>query len=238
MEQLYDTYARLYDAIYFKEEQYQKEINFLMEIKSKKNLNILDLCGGTGSHANILINHGHNVLIVDQSGPMIDVAKKKNPLIRTIQQDIFSFKTDEKFDLILCMYGAIHYTESINQIKELIKSFVNILNDGGKVVFDLRYSINLPENNQLDYNNGYWNRKFWKIKKGRDYSDIYVVTAFNQKEHFLDVHNLYHCDPFLFQSMFIESGFCKVDLYENYSILKPFDKGTKSDIAVLVASIR
>jgi len=235
MEELYDTYARLYDIIYFKEEQYQREVDFLTKIKSGDSLNILDLCGGTGSHANLLVNKGHHVVVVDRSQSMLKIAGRKNPMIQTVHEDIFKYKTNEKFDLVTCMYGAIHYTESITLLKKLIGNISKILNKNGKVIFDLRYTKNLPENNQLDSNNGYWNRKFFKIGKGVKNSDVYVVTAFNREEHFMDVHNLYHCDPFFFQSLFLEAGFKKVDLFENYSLQKSFDVMSKSDIAVLVA---
>ena len=235
MEELYDAYARLYDIIYYKEELYQKEVDFLINVKPGDSLKILDLCGGTGSHANLLVKRGHHVVIVDRSMPMLEIARKKNLAIKTINEDIYKYKTNEKFDLITCMYGAIHYTESISLLKKLIKNSLKILNQNGKVIFDLRYSKNLPENNQLDYNNGYWNRKFWKIRKGVKKSDIYVVTAFNREEHFMDVHNLYHCDPFFYQALFLEAGFKKVDLFENYSLQKSFDEMSKSDIVVLVA---
>lgn len=235
MEELYDTYARLYDIIYYKEEQYQREVDFLINVKPDDSLKILDLCGGTGSHANLLVKKGHQVVVVDRSLPMLEIARKKNSSIKTINEDICKYKTKEKFDLITCMYGAIHYTESISQLKKLIQNSLKMLKKNGKVIFDLRYFKNLPENNQLDYNNGYWNRKFFKIGKGVKSSDIYVVTAFNCEEHFMDVHNLYHCDPFFFHALFLEAGFKKVDLFENYSLQKSFDEMSKSDIAVLVA---
>lgn len=236
MEELYTTYARLYDIIYYKEEKYQDEVNFLLMHKPESCLNILDLCGGTGSHANLLVMMGHQVTIVDRSSAMLEIAKKKNPLVKVVNKDIFTFNSSEKFDLVLCMYGAIHYTESAYLISTLIKRLPQFLKSQGKVVFDLRCSPNLPENNQLDFNNGYWNRKFFRIGKGIKNSDLYVVTAFNREEHFLDVHNLYYCDPFLFVKMFKDAGFCNVHLNDGYTPKVEYNRNSKNDIAVLVAS--
>jgi len=235
MEDLYQQYARIYDIIYYKEPLYRKEVSYIESLNGKKGMDILDLCGGTGSHANLLIRDGHHVTIVDRSPFMLEVAKKKNPDIRTVQSDIFEFDLCDDYDMILCMYGAIHYTEDLNRIRKLIKALRLHLKPGGKVLFDLRHSENLPENNGLEINNGWWNRKFWKRKKGVRDSDIYVVTAFNREEHFLDVHNLFHCDPFLYQKMFREAGFEKVNLYDGYTQV-PFIPSNGGNIVVLVAS--
>lgn len=235
MEDLYAAYARLYDFIYYKEPLYRKEVDFIEMVGEKKGMNILDLCGGTGSHANMLIGDGHHVTIVDRSPDMLAVARKKNPLIRTIQSDIFDYSFCEDYDMILCMYGAIHYTEDLDRIHTLLKTLHTHLKPGGKVLFDLRFSDNLPENNGLEMNNGWWNRKIWKRKKGVRGSDIYVVTAFNREEHFLDVHNLFHCNPFLYQKMFKTAGFENVCLYEGYT-QAPFIPANGGNIVVLVAS--
>lgn len=234
MEDLYKDYAKIYDIIYYKEPLYRKEVDYI-ETLAPPPLEILDLCGGTGSHANMLINDGYNVTIVDRSEYMLKIARQKNHKIKIVCSDIFQYEFDQRYDIILCMYGAIHYSKDLNQIQQLISRLHQHLNSGGKVLFDLRYSDNLPENNGLEENNGWWNRKFWKRKKGVDGSDIYVVTAFNREEHFLDVHNLYHCDPFLYRDMFLKAGFTQVDLYDGYSKI-PFIPANGGNIVVLVAS--
>lgn len=235
MEDLYKEYARIYDIIYFKESLYRKEVNFIESVGDSEQMEILDLCGGTGSHANMLINDGHSVTIVDRSIDMLKVARQKNHQIKTILSDIFEYDFDINYDMIICMYGAIHYTNDLQQIQKLIGRMRQHLKTGGKVLFDLRFSDNLPENNGLEKNNGWWNRKFWKRKKGVDSSDIYVVTAFNQEEHFLDVHNLYYCDPFLYQDMFRKAGFKNVSLFDGYTDI-PFDPANGGNIVVLIAS--
>ena len=235
MECLYKEYARIYDTIYFKEPQYRKEVNFIENIGGGERMEILDLCGGTGSHANMLIGDGHLVTIVDRSEDMLNVARNKNQKIKTIYSDIFEYGFDSNYDMVLCMYGAIHYNKDLQQIQKLIEKIRQHLKPGGKVLFDLRYSDNLPEDNGLEENNGWWNRKFWRIKKGVGGSDIYVVTAFNRKEHFLDVHNLYHCDPFLYKNMFENAGFVDVSLYDGYTRV-PFDPANGGNIVVLVAT--
>jgi len=234
MEGLYKEYAKIYDIIYYKEALYRKEVDYIESIAPPP-LKILDLCGGTGSHANLLINDGYDVTIVDRSDSMLKIAQQKNKRIKTVCSDIFQFEFDGEYDIILCMYGAIHYTNDLNQIKCLIERLLYHLNPGGKVLFDLRYSDNLPEDNGLEINNGWWNRKFWKRKKGVDGSDIYVVTAFNKEHHFLEVHNLYHCDPFLFRDMFLKGGFAQVDLYDGYT-KTPFIATKGGNVVVLVAS--
>lgn len=236
MEDLYREYARIYDTIYFKEPLYRKEVSYIESVGVSEHLDILDLCGGTGSHANLLICDGHHVTIVDRSPYMLEEARKKNPAIRTIESDIFEFVPQTSYDMILCMYGAIHYASDLTKIEKLVANLPHYLKPGGKVLFDLRHSDNLPENNGLEMNNGWWNRKFWKRKKGVNGSDIYVVTAFNQEEHFLDVHNLYYCDPFLFQEMFVKAGFSNVNLFDGYTNLK-FDPSNGGNIVVLVASL-
>lgn len=234
MEDLYKDYARIYDIIYYKEPLYRKAADYIEKVGHRTEMDILDLCGGTGSHANLLIGDGHHVTIVDQSPYMLDVARNKNSAIRIIESDIFTYVPDTAYDMILCMYGAIHYTEELDKIQRLIALLRKHLKPGGKVLFELRFSDKLPEQNGLEMNNGWWNRKFFKRKKGINGSDLYVVTAFNREEHFLDIHNLYHCDPFLYRDMFQEAGFTKISLYDDYTETA-FDPIMSKDVVVLVA---
>ena len=72
-------YADAYDYLY-QDKDYKKECDFLEEIFSKFSSgvkSVLDLGCGTGGHAAILAKRGYQVVGVDRSEEMIEIAKKK-----------------------------------------------------------------------------------------------------------------------------------------------------------------
>ena len=100
-----------------------------------KNKTVLDLGCGAGGSAKKLIELGaKNVLGIDLSTKMIEVANKENCSIN-IKYQVMSMneidKIDEKFDLVISSL-AIHYIEDY---VGLCKKVYNLLNDGGEFVF-------------------------------------------------------------------------------------------------------
>ena len=121
-------------------------------VKSRKDLKqmkILDLCGGTGSHADVFTGYVNRLTIVDRSEDVLKVTRNKNRLIRTVHLNIFEYSFDMDYNIILCMYGAIHYNKDLQKIQQLIRKTKQYLKPGGKVLSDFRYSDYLRENNCL-----------------------------------------------------------------------------------------
>ena len=80
MNEIFSKYADYYDALY-KDKNYNDESRYIERLINKfagKKLNILELGCGSGSHAFRLQAKGHNIVAIDRSKKMINLAKKKD----------------------------------------------------------------------------------------------------------------------------------------------------------------
>lgn len=107
---------------------------FLNDCKSR----ILDLGCGMGHYSNYMYNKGFNVLGIDFSEKMINIAKKNNPNIDFIISDICELKTieNQKFDGIVLAYVLQHLSKK--EVLTLFKSINDHLNPKAKILIFLR----------------------------------------------------------------------------------------------------
>ncbi len=142
-EQLYGKYAKYYDKIYEKFDL-EKESDFIKRVadkhKSSEGYLLLDVACGTGRHVEFLKNY-YNILGVDISPEMLRIAESKFPEVEFILGDMKKLDIEEKFDVVLCMFSAVNYNTTIEELKTTITSFYNHLKNGGILIFDL--GINL-----------------------------------------------------------------------------------------------
>ncbi len=99
---------------------------------------ILDIGAGTGSlSAEMKENHQLDVVCVDYSKQMIDIAKREHPDLKMIQMDLrkLDFPND-RFDGIFANYSLIH-TEEKDMVTSL-SDISNILKSGGYVYLALQ----------------------------------------------------------------------------------------------------
>lgn len=147
-EDLYKKFAGYYDKIYEKVD-YVKEAEFIKwTVKTHKQNDgkkLLDVACGTGTHASILVKD-FQVLGVDISENMMEIARKKVPDAQFIHGDMKKLDLREKFDVVTCMFSAIHYNISYMELETTLQNFYNHLNDGGVVIFD----FGLNQNNWIE----------------------------------------------------------------------------------------
>src|SRR5258705_9038405 len=118
MDNINDTY---FDG-YYKEiwramipdELTRKEIEFIVPYFNLQPGNkVLDLMCGYGRHAIALAKKDISVTAVDNLGDYINeirqVAEKENLPIKAVQSGVVEYKTDDKFDLILCMGNSLNF---------------------------------------------------------------------------------------------------------------------------------
>ncbi len=129
-------YNQLYSALRPKEltESEVSLINFI----TKPNSKILDVGGGTGRHAKILAQLGFKVTLVDSSHGMLRELNNGNHNIYVINKNIYTFKTKQKYDLIILMWNtfneiAVTKKDAIRLLKILSK----LLKTNGKILINI-----------------------------------------------------------------------------------------------------
>jgi ubiquinone/menaquinone biosynthesis C-methylase UbiE len=138
-EQLYNNFARYYDRIYEKLD-HEKEVEFVKwavcKHKNSESNELLDIACGTGRHA-IFLKNDFEILGVDISREMLKIAREKVPDVEFVSGDMKKLDLRRKFDVIICMFSAMNYNTTLEELERTLTNFHDHLKDGGVLVFDL-----------------------------------------------------------------------------------------------------
>lgn len=149
MDNNYNRFAPYYRLFIQESGHLKNEQNTLEQIIKEINIplgsRILDAACGTGDALYFLYRRGfRNLTGVDVSSNMIDQARQ---LLSDISYYNCSWMNIEKnakgpFDLLFIISISILHVDSAEELKTVIKSFYNILDEAGILVLDNRYWIN------------------------------------------------------------------------------------------------
>ncbi len=125
----FDAFATEYD---FATTLQSKHDFFTKNLSSSKGA-VLDIGCGSGILALELAKYYDNVVAVDLSEKLLDIARQKRsaPNIEYIQMDVSSLEFDRQFDLIVSATTFHH----LKHLPTTFKSIKKLLNRHGKVVF-------------------------------------------------------------------------------------------------------
>ncbi len=133
-------YSELYDLIYEKKD-YKEECERLKKffIHNKKIKNILDLGCGTCNHSIIISKWGYDILAIDQSSQMLEIAKeklKKNKItnIKLLNKNIEKLELKNvSYDVVLLLFNVAGYLNNFSNFLINIKRFMR---KGALLIFD------------------------------------------------------------------------------------------------------
>ena len=139
----FNLYAQYYDLLY-KDKAYKKEAKYIHSLIQKYKPNaktILSLGCGTGKYEFELEKLGYEVVGVDISQQMIDIANisKGESKCEFIQGDIRNVRLDRKFDVVISMFHVMCYQTSNEDLLKAFKTSSAHLNKGGIFLFDFWY---------------------------------------------------------------------------------------------------
>ncbi len=140
--QLYKKFAVYYDKIY-KNVDYAGESEFINwaveEHKNSKGCKLLDVACGTGNHAHILKNN-FKVTGVDINDDMLKIARQKISEANFLKGDMKDLDLKAMFDVVICIFSAIHYNTGYSELEGTLTNFYNHLEDGGILIYDLSFN--------------------------------------------------------------------------------------------------
>ena len=118
-EKIYDKfYSKIYDKLFYSD----SKINFeITQIKnntfkmSESKMKILDIGCGTGQHIYHLKNY--NIIGLDQSNDMLQIARKKSPKVKFIKDNMNNSNIfdNNRFSHIMVLYFVIYYQNDLNK---------------------------------------------------------------------------------------------------------------------------
>ncbi len=137
-------YSSFYDLIY-KDKKYTKEILSIKKIIKKyhkKPKNLLEFGCGTGNHSNLLSKLNLDVLGIDKSPFMLNIAKKKygkNTKLKFLKSDINKLKIKKRFDIVSALFHILSYQIQEEKIEKFFINSHRHLKKNGILIFDFWY---------------------------------------------------------------------------------------------------
>ena len=219
--ELYKKFAKYYDDIYsFK--KYDLEVEFLESVFKKYNIHgkdVLDVACGTGNHDRRLVKHGYAVTGVDLNKEMLKIARKKVPQATYKQGNMQDFNLKKKFDAVLCMFTAMNYNLTLDDVVKTLMNFKRHLKDGGVLVFDCppprphRVSGHIFSDEAA---------VLYERKEHGELSEMILYWMFGKKENaevIKDSHLMHYYSEKELRSAVRKAGL-KCDIYYDFSIKK------------------
>jgi SAM-dependent methyltransferase len=180
--------ANLYDTNY-KSKNYKLESEFIINTitnfskKDSKEMNILDIGCGTGTHISFLSSYFANLVGVDSSSDMIHLAKQKYKQIKNVDflcSDINDLKnrfTPNYFDIVTLLYSVSGYLGPVDNLISKIKNLSSIMKENAILILDywdiklLNYEYEIMRQKVLEFKDS----QYKKISIGKiDPSNTFV----------------------------------------------------------------
>ena len=138
---MYGSFAKGYHKI-MAENDYERFADYYEKIFEKLGVNpslVLDLGCGSGSLTSIMADRGYDMIGIDISPEMLNIAKNENQRdnILYLCQDMRSFELYGTVDAIYSSLDCVNYLTSPKDILKMLKLLKNYLNPGGIMIFDM-----------------------------------------------------------------------------------------------------
>lgn len=140
--------AKFYDALYhFKDyEAASKQIKKLADQHDVKGKRLLDVGCGTGKHIEFL-QQSFQTQGLDISPELLSVARSRCSKVLFWEANMVNFDLNQQFDIITCLFSAIAYVKTLENMELSIANMANHLAIGGLLIVEPWIS---PENYWLN----------------------------------------------------------------------------------------
>ena len=140
----YAKSAYIYDAIYASQGKnyLQESAQLLAIIKAHKQSpgnRLLDVACGTGRHIEVF-KRQYEVEGVDREPDMLAIAQERHPEVGFHQADMLSFELEQGFDAIVCLFSAIGYSQTEENLHQALATMGRHAVPGGVVIVEPWFS--------------------------------------------------------------------------------------------------
>lgn len=112
-----------------------RDIHNLIQQRSPQASILLDVACGTGRHLAHLQRY-YDVAGIDLDPAMLGQARTRLPGIQLIEGDMRSFRLDRRFDAVTCLFSAIGYMTTTDELDAAVANMADHLNSGGVLIID------------------------------------------------------------------------------------------------------
>lgn len=139
----YQTFAYLYDEL-TQNVEYEKRCDYILSFFEKNGIKsgvVLDLACGTGSMSIPFMKKGYNIIGVDYSEEMLEIASNRLSEVGNnfslLKAKMQEFELSEKADACICCLDSINHLNNIDDVQATFKNVYDSLNNNGLFVFDV-----------------------------------------------------------------------------------------------------
>jgi SAM-dependent methyltransferase len=178
---VYDALAPIYDRI-MNHVSYDEWFRLIGRVIEKflpvENPAILELGGGTGALAELLIERGYRYRGSDRCPSMCRAARRRG--VRFFCADGRSIPVKGRFDLVLFLYDGINYLPSLDDYTRLFNEVWSVLSPGGIFLFDITTEANSLHHfrNYLEFEDwgdySYTRRSYYNKDTMRQHNDFTI----------------------------------------------------------------
>jgi SAM-dependent methyltransferase len=139
---MYEKTAAFYDEIYhFKDyEAEARRLRGMIErYQRTQGDRLLDVACGTGKHLACL-GDGFTATGIDLDPKMIEIASRRLPKVAFHVDDMVTFKLDQTYDVILCLFSSIGYVRTSARLQAAIRNMAHHLAPGGVLIVEPWFS--------------------------------------------------------------------------------------------------
>ncbi len=191
--------ARYYDAIYAADgkdyaREAQEVIELINQYARRPCRSLLDVACGTGRHLTFL-RQIYEVVGLDLDPDMLAIARQRLGDVELHQADMRSFDLDRQFDAVVCLFSAIGYMKTDDDLRQAIHAMARHLAPGGVLLVEAWLDPDIFVDGHLSA--VYVDEpelKLARISVGRKDQDQarldfhYLVATPEGVEHFTEVH--------------------------------------------------
>ncbi len=196
----YTTFAGVYDMLMDKKKK-KKWVEYLHDIMEEYNIHegtILELGCGTGNMTELLASKGYDMIGVDNSEDMLELAMEKRLKsghdILYLLQDMQSFELFGTVKAVISVCDSINYVTDEAELKEVFRLVNNYLDPRGIFIFDFNTEYKYREilgdrviAEERDKCSFIWDNYY----NEQDKINEYELTLFVQSEEDPDLYRKY-----------------------------------------------
>ncbi|MFQ7155344.1 MAG: class I SAM-dependent DNA methyltransferase [Merdimonas faecis] len=229
----YTSFAEVYDQ-FMDNVPYREWADFLQEILQKEGISdglVLDLGCGTGSMTEELAGRGYDMIGVDNSEDMLEIAMEKRQEsghdILYLMQDMQEFELYGTVRAVVSVCDSVNYVTEKEELEQVFRLVNNYLDPGGIFVFDFNTEYKYREvlgdrtiaENRED-SSFIWDNYYYEEEHMNEYELTLFIQETDQKElyhkyqetHFQRAYTLEEIGELLERS-----GLRFVAAYEDYT---------------------